>query len=364
MNRCDEINLSLRENLSGLEVPRVMQAEMMEKIAGGVKVKRKLTVGLVFALCLMLAAVGALAVTLLWKDTAERIAPLEGEHGYYDTWNADAKAELIRTLVDAGELEDSDAVKSVLSGNLDDETLSRLSDEIMTAYVSGSVDTVTLESILFQLHGDISTWPDEDKVWYEELLRQNKLLGDHSGYSLPEGEEISRSQAFDIAVMFFEDLGITGLEPSKAEATFTEQDVDHWYGETQVSKIGRRTWSIVWLNGDNTVQIDIDADGTVSGYSIPELRKLNLAGSFPVEGDISAAQAVERAREAAAETFGITRSSAADMPAKALAAYVDLEQPEDAPIRLGERLWYVNFNDTWQVLVNRNSEIISCTKIE
>ena len=71
MNRCDEIGISLRENLSGLEVPRVMQAEMMEKIAGGVKVKKKLTVGLVFALCLMLAAVGALAVTLLWKDTAE-----------------------------------------------------------------------------------------------------------------------------------------------------------------------------------------------------------------------------------------------------------------------------------------------------
>lgn len=94
------------------------------------------------------------------------------------------------------------------------------------------------------------------------------------------------------------------------------------------------------------------------------MRKLGLAGSFPVKGDISAAHAAERAREAVAETFGIAESSAAEMPVKALAAYVDLEQPEDAPIRLGERLWYVSFNDTWQVLVNRNSEIISCTKIE
>lgn len=189
----DEIERSLQENLSGLEVSRIMQAEMMENITGGVKVKRKLTVGLILAMCLTLAAVGALAVTLLWKETAEQIAPLEGEHGHYDTWNADAKAELIRMLVQAGELKDSEAVKSVLSGSLDDETLNKQSDDIMTAYVSGTADTVSLESILFRLHGDISTWSDEDKVWYEELLKKNNLLGDHSGYSLPQGEEINRS---------------------------------------------------------------------------------------------------------------------------------------------------------------------------
>ncbi len=364
MNHRDEIGISLRENLSGLEATRIMQAEMMEKITGGAKVKKKLTVGLVFALCLMLAAVGALAVTLLWKDTAEQIAPLEGQHGTYDTWNADAKAKLIRMLFDAGELKDSDAIKEVLSENLDDDSLNRLSDEIMTAYVNGTVDTVTLESILVQLHGDISTWSEEDKAWYEELLKQNDLLGDHSGYSLPRGAEISRSQAFDIASTFFEGLGVTGLDPTKAEGTFTEQDADYWYGETQVSRTGHRSWSIVWPGGEDTVQIDIDADGTVSGYSIPVLRKLHLAGSIPVEGDISAAQAVERAREAVAETSGLDEISVAEMPVKALAAYVDLEQPEDAPIRLGERLWYVNINNTHEVLVNRNSEIISCTKIE
>ena len=44
MNRHDEINLSLQENLSGLEATRVMQAELMEKITGGIKVKKKLKV--------------------------------------------------------------------------------------------------------------------------------------------------------------------------------------------------------------------------------------------------------------------------------------------------------------------------------
>ncbi|MDD3573087.1 MAG: hypothetical protein PHP07_09115 [Eubacteriales bacterium] len=94
------------------------------------------------------------------------------------------------------------------------------------------------------------------------------------------------------------------------------------------------------------------------------MRKLGLAGSFPVEGDISAAQAVERAREAVIETFGKAKISVAEIPAKALAAYVDLAQPEDAPAQLGERLWYVNINSTYEVLVNRNSEIISCTAIK
>ncbi|MDD4080947.1 MAG: hypothetical protein PHP02_06005, partial [Eubacteriales bacterium] len=91
--------------------------------------------------------------------------------------------------------------------------------------------------------------------------------------------------------------------------------------------------------------------------------KLSLAGSSPVESDIPKEQAVELAREAVAETFGIAESSVAEMTAKALLAYVDLEQPENAPIRLGERLWYVIFDDAWQVLVNRNNEIISCTRI-
>ena len=131
-----------------------------------------------------------------------------------------------------------------------------------------------------------------------------------------------------------------------------------------MSKTGRRSWSIVWPGGDNSVQIDIDADGKVSGYSIPELRKLHLAGSFPVEGNISAAQATERAREAVAKTSGIAESSVAEMTAKALAAYVDQKQPEDAPAQLGERLWYVNINSTYEVLVNQNSEIISCTKVK
>ncbi len=360
----DEIELSLQYNLSGMEVSRVMQAELLEEITGGIKVKRKLTVGLVFVLCLMLAAVGALAVRLLWRDTAEQIAPLEGRYGYYDTWSADAKAELIRMLVDAGELKDSEAVKSVLSGNLDVETLSKQSDEIMTAYVSGTTDTVTLESILFRLHGDISTWTDEDKVWYEQLLKQNNLLGDHSGYSLPEGKEISRSQAFDIAAIFFKDLGVTGLDPSNAEATFTEQDADYWYGETQVSKAGYRSWSIVWQDGEDTAHIDIGADGKVSGYSISELRKLGLSGSFPAEGDIPKELAIEKAREAVAGISGAADSIIAKMQAKALLSYVDLEQHEDAPVRLGEHLWYINFDDAWQVLVNQDSNIISCVKIE
>ena len=94
------------------------------------------------------------------------------------------------------------------------------------------------------------------------------------------------------------------------------------------------------------------------------MRKLHLAGSIPVEGDITAAQATERAREAVAETFSIAESSVAEMPAKAMAAYVDLKQPEDAPAQLGERLWYVNINSTYEVLVNQNSEIISCTTIQ
>lgn len=131
-----------------------------------------------------------------------------------------------------------------------------------------------------------------------------------------------------------------------------------------MSKIGHRSWSLIWPRGEDTVQIDIGADGTVSGYSIPELRKLRLAGSFLANGDISKEQAVELAREAVAEKSDTAERSIKEMLAKALLAYVDLEQPQNGSTRLGERLWYVNFDDAWQMLVNQNSEIISCTRIK
>ncbi len=363
MKQNHKIYDSIHENLSGLYLSKQQQADIMNEITGGQKVKKKLTLGLVLALVLILAAVTALAVSL-WQGTAEKIAPLEDQHGYYDTWNASTKAELIRVLYEAGVLKDSDAVKRVLNGTLDEQTLNILSDEIMTNYVSGTTDTVTLESILFQLHGDISTWSDEEKVWYENMLRQNNLLGDHSGYSLPVGEEISRSQAIEIAKKFFTDLDIIGLDDSTSEATFIEEDFDYWYGETQVSTIGDRYWSIVWPRGEDTVTVDIGADGSVNGYSIPQIRKLRLSGSFPIETDISTENASEHARQAVAQTFGLAGSSIEKMPIKALFTFVTYTYPEDAPMHLGQRLWYIVINDTYQVLVNQNSEIISCTEIE
>ena len=150
--------------------------------------KKKLSIGFILMMAVMLLGVIALAATLLWQDAGEKVAPMESENGYYDTWNTEAKIKLIKALYDLGELKDNpDAERVLNSTDMPDAEKNALCDKIMCAYVNGSPDTVTLLSILEKLHGDMNTWSMEDKVWYNNLLNANYMLSaEDTNYVLPE----------------------------------------------------------------------------------------------------------------------------------------------------------------------------------
>ena len=175
-----------------------------------------------------------------------------------------------------------------------------LCDKIMCAYVNGSPDTVTLLSILEKLHGDMSTWSMEDKVWYNNLLNANNMLSaEDTNYVLPETGEFTQEQAVDAAKSFLISKGAENLDKAQIEATMYEESDDQFYGETQVSKKGRRVWSVVFhleeegLPYGGTCHVDIATDGSVIAYSLPALVPMYMTGTLPDATAISEEQAVE-----------------------------------------------------------------------
>lgn len=350
MKHSDYIHDCLTENLSGVRLSTTAQNQLLDAITGGMKMKKKASVGMAILLCAVLLSACALAAALLWQETAETIAPLEGGHGYYDTWSTEEKVQLVRILHDADKLPDTSDVTSILEGTA--ENADALCDQIMTDYVNGTADTVTLESILQQLHGDISTWTDEEKMWYEDLLERNGLLGDSSGYALPDNGEISRADALQIASRFFADLGLTDLDTAQVEATFAEQDMDYWYGETQVSRKGHRGWSIVYRATPN-VHIDIGADGTVEGYGLPFLADAYLYGMLPPSDALPKEQAIEKAAQALGDTVD-------SQSLQAYYAYYTLKEEEGTLPVLGQQVWFIQSQDGQTVLLSKDGSLLSC----
>lgn len=358
----------IENSLSGIQddpwmAQRVLNMAHETQGTGGIVVKKKLSIGFILMMAVMLLGAIALAATLLWQDAGEKVAPMESENGYYDTWNTEAKIKLIKALYDLGELKDNpDAERVLNSTDMPDAEKNALCDKIMCAYVNGSPDTVTLLSILEKLHGDMNTWSMEDKVWYNNLLNANNMLSaEDTNYVLPETGEFTQGQAVDAAKSFLISKGAENLDKAQIEATMYEESDDQFYGETQVSKKGRRVWSVVFhleeegLPYGGTCHVDIATDGSVIAYSLPALVPMYMTGTLPDSTAISEEQAVEIGTNAMSGQLDVPKEKLAD--AKAFYGYINLADEEAAHAQFGAHVWLIN-TDQYYVLVSPSGDVI------
>ena len=355
-------------SLSGIQddpwmAQRVLNMAHETQGTGGIVVKKKLSIGFILMMAVMLLGVIALAATLLWQDAGEKVAPMESENGYYDIWNTEAKIKLIKALYDLGELKDNpDAERVLNSTDMPDAEKNALCDKIMCAYVNGSPDTVTLLSVLEKLHGDMNTWSMEDKVWYNNLLNANNMLSaEDTNYVLPETGEFTQEQAVDAAKSFLISKGAENLDKAQIEATMYEESDDQFYGETQVSKKGRRVWSVVFhleeegLPYGGTCHVDIATDGSVIAYSLPALVPMYMTGTLPDATAISEEQAVEIGTNAMSGQLDVPKEKLAD--AKVFYGYINLADEEAAHAQFGAHVWLIN-TDQYYVLVSPSGDVI------
>lgn len=354
------VQQAIEHSLSGIQddpwmAQRVLNMAHQMQTEGGIIVKKKLSTGFALMMAVRLLAVTALAATLLWQDVGEKVAPMESQNGYYDTWNTEAKTALIKTLYDLGEVKDDPDVEKVLSStDMPDSEKNALCDSIMSAYVNGSSDTVSLLSVLEKLHGDMSTWPAEDKIWYNQLLEANGMLtAEDTNYVLPLEGQVNQEQAIDAARSFLMGKGTENLDNAQVEATMYEETDDHFYGETQVSQKGRCVWSIVFHLENETCQADIGTDGSVIGYSLPQLAKLFIRGTLPDDTAISEAEAMSIGTNALADQ--VSQEELAN--AKAFFGFIDLADEATAHAKLGEHVWVVSTEQNY-ALVSPSGDVL------
>ncbi len=334
----------------GIEETPSLQQKIVQKVKGEEPVKKKISTALVFALVLVIVSVTALAATLLWQEAGEKVAPLEGKNGYYDTWNTDAKVELVQTLYDLGELKENADAEKLLSGtDMSAEEKDALCDAIMTTYVSGTTDTVTLLSILEKLHGSIDTWSQEDKVWYNRLLQANDMLTDgDENYVLPEGEELTQEQAIEKAKSILISKGAEGLDSATIEATLTEDTERVWSVLFEMNQEG--------LPYGGAYHVDLTADGTILNYSTPQLVAMYITGLAPDDEAISEEEALAIGLKAIAEENNVQESELTN--ARAYFGEIDLNNEEVAHAAWQTHLWAVDTDENYYALISVSGEVI------
>lgn len=342
----DPLHEALSAHLTPLSLPDRQRRRMLSEITGGRRMKKKFSAAMAFALALTLIATAAFAVSV-WQQAGEAVAPLEAERGYYDEWHADEKTELIRLLLNDGALPDSSDVQRLLTGDMPDAERAALADAIMTGFVSGPVDTVSLLSILETVHGPMEQWSMEEKVWYGELLKRSGCTAkEDMTYGLPQAGDAAEAEIITAAKALFHEVygvSMSALEQGTAEATFYCDDADFPDAYFPYNQRGDWIWSVI-LRNVTPAESDppytlFHADFTHDGRPLTYIASMNgdegIRRLVPQSTDRTEEEAIRLAREA----MSLPETAAVE-------AYLWLYtlQPEEGiPYGWNEHIWHVSF---------------------
>lgn len=219
---------------------REMIARMPEKRKEEPVMKKKISVGLIFALILLLITVSAVAAVLLkGKDFVDQImAPMAGEHAEEDRYTSEEVEEILRI---AGENDIT----------LPDHIIARLNtsedgyykEELMRQFVKTEYGFYP------------SAWPLEVQHWYEEMLEACGQGDGTVASVLPEGEEIPEEEAIRIVCghireTYQEQNDLNDPEKFLRHMTYTEWMVNpfltqrEWYFEYQPYDVAASAYQV------------------------------------------------------------------------------------------------------------------------
>lgn len=301
----------LNQSLSGLKENPFLARRVIAKAKGEEPVAKRISTAMVIVLVLVVLTVTAAAAVLIWREAGEKIAVMQRDNGYYDTWDTNTKVELVRYLAELGELKDNpDAERLLGNSELTDAQKNALCDRIVTGYMGDpNVEMVTLENLLSAMKGEgyMYTWSVEDQYWYQELLRKNGMLGhDVQHLILPEEGEITQEEAVRIARELLEKVSDWDLDNGTRTQTFEE-------------RMGHRIWNIwyaLMTDGEykgTSCWVELSPDGSILEYNIPELDTVDMKGIIPDGNAVSEEQALEIGKNAIAEALGIPENELPDI---------------------------------------------------
>ena len=261
--RVTQVCRAVDTRLSGLQGNPWLAQRVLAHAKGEQKVKKKVSVGFILLMVLILAAVTALAAISLnafYENTIQQ----EGESGLIQDWSAAEQTALVDWMVEAGIELDGDQVLKLHQPGLSEEEKSALAMEIITGYYPARDGILTTVDIIAKEKGPVEYWSLEDKAWFSELMLTYQPDEIGGVNLLPGKEDITQDEAVNIMYAYFENeygLAREAFDESTMAISFSEATWDDGSGPEQLT-----TWGIeVWLKSDSvhSLGMSILPDGTI-----------------------------------------------------------------------------------------------------
>ena len=240
-----EVRAALDDCLSGIDAMPSLRYDIMQKVRGETVVKKKLSVGFVLAMVLVLIVMGAIAAVLLTgrEFVEQELAPMVSESAS-ERWTQEELDEILRIASENGLVLDDDVLLRLRQGD------GEYKEELMRIFVK------------LDLGFYPGTWPIEDQAWYDALLVECGLKDVQTQF-VPEGDEISSEQVVEIAIAH---IKATFGDP----ADFTDESIYRRFVEYRQMINGGdvipRKWYIWYealLPTLNSYMLTIAPDGTI-----------------------------------------------------------------------------------------------------
>ena len=264
----NQIRHAIDARLSGIvEKPDSVERVLRQK-RGEKAMKKRLSVGLVLGIAIVLVTITALAAMML-NTFYQKTIEMEATNGLFSTWTTDDKVSFVHMMSGAGLEVDSTEVAKLLNSATTEEEKDQIASQLVTdCFGSGRGGDLTLYDIIALEYGPYETWSIDIKAQVtEELLKHGTLGSMYAMDVLPIANEISQDQAVQIAY----DMLTSRYTITKAELLTMRMDVYFREIPYGVEQTLHRLWQIRFtpFDGVQEYTVDINSDGTVLDSSEP-----------------------------------------------------------------------------------------------
>lgn len=237
-------------------------------------VKKKLSLGLVFILILLLTGTVALAATLLWQDYVPQMKQTEHEMGDYVEWPATRRIQLAKDIVAMGYLDESEDTLILSSETATEQDKAAAADRLMLK-LTGLEDVKEIHSTLitYAIMGHEDTWTPEQRVWWNGIETMYGDDGATDTLIVPTKDVLSEQDAITIAraaiqeAYGFDDAYMSSLHPVANLYTTDERpDYKRWDIQFKKYREGSSTYvekvysAVVDENGEVISDPDVGID--------------------------------------------------------------------------------------------------------
>lgn len=162
-------------------------------------VKKKLSFAFVLALMILITASVAFAISQ-WQKNMEQLAGMQAQSGPFHAWQTSDKIELIRMLVEDGQIAETEQTRKLLSGGYPQVEADQIALRIVLDWFGSPYLSVDLMGIAQQLWGPLGSWTMEEAAWFSDIALEAGIVTEWDKvYMLPREGDIPLEEAVRIA---------------------------------------------------------------------------------------------------------------------------------------------------------------------